>query len=88
MVSFSDGSHYAANVLAILDDGFTDREIFQRNLVSNGYILVEDAAKLAVILRHDAEHVGTGGKIFNDDHTDVVAAVVHEKVRYFCHGYP
>jgi hypothetical protein len=88
MVSLPDGGDYAANVFAILDDGLTDCEVLERNLVSDGYILVGDAAKLAVILGHNAEHVRTGGQIFDDDHADVVAAVVHEKVRYFCHGYP
>jgi hypothetical protein len=44
--------------------------------------------KLAVILGDDAEHVGPRSEILDDDHADVVAAVMDEKVRYFGHGDP
>jgi len=75
----------AADVLVVLDYGIAHRQIFQGDLVSEGHILIEDAAKLAVILGDDAEQVGAGSEILHDHHADVVAAVVHEQVRYLVH---
>jgi hypothetical protein len=88
VVAFAHGRDYATDILAVLDDGVAHREVLQRNLVTDGYILIADGMKLAVILGDDAEHVGAGREILYDDHADVVAAVMDEKVRYFGHGDP
>jgi hypothetical protein len=88
MIPFVHWRDYAANIFAVLDDGFAHREVLERDLVSNRYILVDKGVKFAVILGDDAEHVGTGRKVLDDDYADVIAAIVDEKMRYFCHGHP
>jgi hypothetical protein len=88
MVAFAHWGNYAADVCAILDHGIADRQILQGDFVSQRDVLIDDAAKLAVILRYDAEEVGAGCEILDDHHADVVAAVVHEQVRYLVHDNP
>jgi len=85
VVAFVYRCDYAADVLAVLDYGIADRQIFEGNFVAQWDVLVENAAKLAVILGYDAEQVGAGGEILDDHHADVVAAVVHEQMRYLVH---
>jgi len=53
VVALAYGRDDAADVLAVLDYGIAHRQIFQGDLVSEGHILIEDAAKLAVILGDD-----------------------------------
>jgi hypothetical protein len=88
MVAFAHGRNYAANVFAVLGHGIADRQILQGDFVPKWHVLIEDAAKLAVILGYDAEEVGAGCEILDDHHADVVAAVVHEQVRYLVHHDP
>jgi hypothetical protein len=88
MVALANGRDDAADVFTVFDHGITDRQVFQSNLVPEGHVLVEDASKLTVILGYDAEQVGTGSEILDDHYADVVAAVVHEQMRYLVHDDP
>src|SRR4051812_11402589 len=88
VVALAHGRDYATDILAVLDDGIAHGEVLQGNLVPDRHILIDNGTKLAVVLCDDAEHVGAGSEILDDDHADVVAAVMDEKVRYFGHGDP
>jgi hypothetical protein len=86
VIAFPHRCHDPADVLTVFDHRVADRQVLQRDLVADGDVLVYDGAKLAVILGNDAEHVGTGSEILDDDHADVITAVVREQVRYLCHS--
>src|SRR5882757_3313594 len=77
VIALTDGSDDATYVLAVLDDRCADREVPQRDLVADRYILVVYGVQLAVILGHDAQEVGTGGEILDYHDPDVVALVVY-----------
>src|SRR5262249_55647113 len=72
----------------VLDHGLSDCEILQRHLVPEGNILVDRAAKFAVVLGDDTEHVRPGSEVLDHHDTDVVAAAVHEQVGYLFHASP
>src|SRR3569833_1135667 len=88
MVALANRCDYAADVRAVLDHRIADRKVLQRDLVAYGHILVADGSKLAVILGHDAEHVGAFREILDYDDADVIAAVMHQQVGYLGHGCP
>jgi hypothetical protein len=85
MVALAHRHNYAADVFAVLDHGIADRQILQGYFVPKRHVLVEDSAKLAVILGYDAEQVCAGSEILYDHNADVVAAVVYEQLRYLVH---
>jgi hypothetical protein len=88
VIALANGRNYAADVLTVLDHGIANGQVLQCDLVAEGYVLIEEAAELAVILGYDAVQISAGGKVLDDYHADVVAAVMHEQVRYLVHDDP
>jgi hypothetical protein len=86
VVAFADRRHYAAYVLAILHDRVADRQVAQRNLVTDRHVMVGYGAQLAVILRYDAHELGARLEAFDDDDADIVPMVVYEQMRWGSHG--
>src|SRR5581483_5039816 len=87
MLALADGGRDSTDIFAVFHDRVPGSEIAQGDLMPDGHILDHGGAKFTVVLCNDAQHVGSGGEVFNDHDPDVVAVIVHEQMRVVCHGY-
>jgi hypothetical protein len=88
MIAFAYGGHDSTDILTIFDYGITGTEVFERNFVPDWHVLVDGAAKLAVVLRYDTQHVCAGEEILDNHNSNIVAAIMHQKLRPILHGMP
>ena len=85
VVALADGRDYAPDVLPILHDGVAYRQVAQRDLMTDRHVMVGYSAKLAVILRQDAQQLGALLEAFDDDDPDIVAMIVYQQMRCGSH---
>jgi hypothetical protein len=86
VVAFTDRRDYAADVLAIFHDRVAYREVAQRDLVTDGHVMVGYGAQLAVILCDDAQQLGACLEAFDDDDPDIVPMIVYQQMRCGSHA--
>ena len=85
VVALTGGCGDPAYVLTIFHHGVACTEIHQRNLVTDGNIVVDHHGEIGIILGYNAPHFGTGFQVFNNDNADIVTVVMDKKMR-FCHS--
>ncbi len=72
---------HAADVLAVLDDGIALFQILERDLVADRYVVLGGDMDRRVVLGDDAEHLGSGLEVFDDDDADVVLGAMDQELR-------
>lgn len=80
MLARGDCRHELANVLAIFDDRVPLTEVDQGHLVADGHVLPGNECEIGIILCDDAEHFVALLELFDNNHADVVALVVNQKL--------
>src|SRR5690606_6217816 len=76
---------HAADVLAILDDGVAGLQRLQSDLVTDRNVVLGDELGRRIVLSDDAQHVGAGLQVLDNDDADVVLWAVYEKMWNFRH---
>ena len=77
VLAFFDRRDDSADVLAVFDHGIADREVSERDFVTDRHVLIDRGAKFAVILGHDAQQARSGDQLFDDHDADIIATIVH-----------
>jgi hypothetical protein len=86
VLSFANCCDDSTDVLTVLNDGLAGFKVPKRDFMPNRHVLFEITPELTIVLGHDAQHARAGSKIFNDNDANIVAPIMHQKVRCVVHG--
>jgi cobalamin biosynthesis Mg chelatase CobN len=87
VLAFFDRRDDSADVLAVFDHGIANREVSQRDFMTDRHVLIDGCAKLAVIFGHDAQQTRSGDEVFDDYDADIIVAIVHQEMGPVVHAF-
>ena len=71
---------HPADILAIFDDRIASLQRLQRDLVADRNVGLGSQPEIGIVRRDDAQHLGSGGQVFDDDDADIVVVIVDKKL--------
>jgi len=79
--------HGLADVLAVLPDRVARLDVLERDLVADRDVVLRLQPEIGIVVRDDAEHVGSGLEAFHHDDSDRVLPIMYEEL-WNSHGVP
>jgi len=76
VLALGDRLHHLADVHTVLDDGVAHRQVLQRDLVAEGYVLHAGQRDGAIFVEDEAGQRRPGLDAFDDDDRDRIGRIV------------